>query len=150
MKAEALSPAVQEGGIYLERFTRKKYAAAFREYTERFGPLYVEAVRECGLAQVAEALLDVLEEGWMRQRIWNRSAVRASEKQMMVAYLSPMLLSLEEPEGSALAETLRDAWAARWPKDAYEIAPYEKLKKGFRNVILGIEFGRRDDDEEES
>ena len=62
MKAEALSPAVQEGGIYLERFTRKKYAAAFREYTERFGPLYVEAVRECGLAQVAEALLDVLEE----------------------------------------------------------------------------------------
>ena len=46
MKAEELCAAVQEAPYYNERFTRREYTAAFREYTERFGPLYMDAVRE--------------------------------------------------------------------------------------------------------
>ena len=46
MKLEELCAAVQEARYYNERFTRREYTSAFRTYTERFGPLYMEAVRE--------------------------------------------------------------------------------------------------------
>ena len=102
MKLEELCAAVQEARYYNERFTRREYTSAFRTYTERFGPLYMEAVRETaedpdGRRVLAEQLLDLLEAGWKRQRPWNRTMVQAREKQMLVTYLSPMLLGLEEP-----------------------------------------------------
>lgn len=143
MKIEELCAAVQEAPYYNERFTRREYRDAFRSYTERFGPLYMNAVREAeadGLAALAEQLLDALAAGWKRQRPWNRSMVQAREKQMLVTYLSPMLLGLEEPLCQTLAEQLRDAWNARWPKDAYQITTYARLQEGFRNVILGIDL----------
>lgn len=143
MNDELLS-AVQTGREWMERFTRKEYTRAFREYTKGFGPPYMEAVRaagEEGLKALAESLLDGLEAGWKRQRFWNRSAVRTTEKQMMVTYLSPMLLGLEEPGCQRLAELLRDGWAARWPKDAYGITDYKTIRNGFRNVILGVDIG---------
>ena len=143
MKIEELCAAVQEAPYYNERFTRREYRDAFRSYTERFGPLYMNAVREAeadGLAALAEQLLDALAAGWKRQRPWNRSMAQAREKQMLVTYLSPMLLGLEEPLCQTLAEQLRDAWNARWPKDAYQITTYARLQEGFRNVILGIDL----------
>ena len=155
MNDELLS-AVQTGREWMERFTRKEYTRAFREYTKGFGPPYMEAVRaagEEGLKALAESLLDGLEAGWKRQRFWNRSAVRTTEKQMMVTYLSPMLLGLEEPGCQRLAELLRDGWAARWPKDAYGITDYKTIRNGFRNVILGVDIGSQnravEDDGEE-
>ena len=61
MKLKELSAAVQEAPYYSERFTRRLYTDAFREYTERFGPLYMAAVRETaadpnGRQTLAEAL----------------------------------------------------------------------------------------------
>ena len=41
---------------------------------------------------------------------------------MLVEYLSPMLLGLEEPGCGQLAEVLCQGWAARWPKAAFETA----------------------------
>ena len=89
---------------------------------------------------VAEQLLDLLEAGWKRQRPWNRTMVQAREKQMLVTYLSPMLLGLEEPLCQELAERLRDGWNTRRPKDIYNITTYARLQEGFRNVILGIDI----------
>ena len=66
--------------------------------------------------------------------------VQAREKQMLVTYLSPMLLGLEEPLCQELAERLRDGWNARRPKDTYSITTYARLQEGFRNVILGIDI----------
>ena len=111
MKLEELCAAVQEARYYNERFTRREYTSAFRTYTERFGPLYMEAVRETaedpdGRRVLAEQLLDLLEAGGKRQRPWNRTMVQAREKQMLVTYLSPMLLGLEEPLCQELAERL--------------------------------------------
>lgn len=149
---DELLAAVQTGREWMDRFTRKEYTRAFREYTQRFGPLYMEAVRaagEKGLGALAGSLLDGLEEGWKRQRFWNRAAVRATEKQMMVTYLSPMLLGLEEPGCQRLAELLRDGWAARWPKDAYGITDYKTIRGGFRNVILGVDLGSLNRDPED-
>ena len=65
MKLEELCAAVQEARYYNERFTRREYTSAFRTYTERFGPLYMEAVRETaedpdGRRVLAEQLLDLL------------------------------------------------------------------------------------------
>ena len=130
MKLEELCAAVQEARYYNERFTRREYTSAFRTYTERFGPLYMEAVRETaedpdGRRVLAEQLLDLLEAGWKRQRPWNRTMVQAREKQMLVTYLSPML---------------RDGWNTRRPKDIYNITTYARLQEGFRNVILGIDI----------
>lgn len=145
MRIEELCAAVQDGADYSRRFTRREYTAAFREYTERFGPLYMAAVRETaedpdGRRTMAEAIADALEAGWKRQRPWNRTMVQAQEKQMIVTYLSPMLAGLEEPLCLELAKCLRDTWNARRPRDGYNIASFAKLRDGFRDVILGIDI----------
>lgn len=135
----ALLAAIQDGKPWLDRFTGKEYDKAYRDYRERYAPLYREAALsagEEGLEAVAGSLLDGLAEGWTRQRPWNRSVARLSDKQLIVCYLSPMLL--EDPVCAPLAEELRKGWAARWPKEAYQIAPLSKLRKGFRPTFLGI------------
>ena len=142
MNVEQLAGAVRETD-YLKLFDRHHYDKAFREYVQRFAPLYAQALRAAGaegLPALAEALLTELEGGWRRQRLWNRTSVQISEKQMVVTYLSPMLLELEDqPWGTDFARALRDAWGARRPKDAYRIASYRKLASGFHNTIMGID-----------
>lgn len=148
LNVEALLAAIQDGKPWLARFTRKLYDAAYQEYRAKYGPLFREAADgEEGAEAVAEVLLDGLAEGWKRQRPWNRSLVQMEDKQMIVCYLSPMLL--EDPVCAALEEKLRQGWAARWPKEAYQAAPLEKIRKGFRPTFLGISlpFGGNEDDE---
>lgn len=67
---------------------------------------------------------------------------------MLVEYLSPMLLGLEEPGCGQLAEVLCQGWAARWPKEAYRIATYAQIQSGFRNSILGIDLANKHMDPE--
>ena len=141
MRIEELSGAVCQFRPWLEDFRHKTYEPAFRDYCARFGPLYDQAAGEAeDLRTLAGALLDALERNWRDQRPWNRGAVRASEKQMLVVYLFPMLLEREEPRCRELCEALREAWSARWPKDGYRTAGFEKIQSGFRNAILGIEL----------
>lgn len=145
MDLEMLCRALQETKPWMDGFRRRTYEKAFREYGERFGPFYLEAVREVGekgLQHLAEQILDGVAAGWRRQRPWNRTAVRVMEKQMAVDYLSPMLLDLPEPMCQTLCALLRDGWAARWPKDAYQTVGYKTLLRGFRNTVMGIELTR--------
>ena len=102
MDVQMLCAAVQEAPAYLNWFTRKEYPLAFREYAERFAPAWTAAVRETAgeetaLTALADNFLEGLEQGWRRQRFWNRSSVRVNEKQMVVSFLTPLLLGLEEP-----------------------------------------------------
>lgn len=141
MSVERLAAAIRET-YYLKLFDRHQYAKAFQEFMDRFGPLYREEILsagEEGMAPLAKALMDELENGWRRQRFWNRSAAQVNEKQMLVTYLSPMLLGLEPPLCTAFAKALRDEWGSRRPKDTYRIASYTTLSKGFRNTIMGID-----------
>lgn len=144
MTTDALCAAIWEATDWLPRFTRRDYEEAFQAYAARFGPLYTAAVRENGgedaPAALAEALLDALETAWRRQRPWNRSTVRFNEKQVIVNFLTPMLMEQEEPLCAALAKALRRAWKARWPKEAYRVTTYAVLKSGFRNTIMGFEL----------
>ena len=148
---EPLLAAIQDGKPWMNRFTGKGYGSAFEEYCARFGPLCREvALREGeeGLSALAEVLLDGLETGWRRRRPWNRSLAKVEDRQMLVCYFSPMLL--EDPLCAPLAEKLREGWAARWPKDAYQTATKKELQRGFRNSILGIplgDWGRKTDEE---
>lgn len=140
---EALLAAVLNGKPWIGRFTQRDYGAAFREYREQFGSAYREAVQSAGpkgLEGLTAALLDGMEADWARQRPWNRSLARLNVRQMLVQYLSPLLLSLGEqtPGCRALAESLRDGWAARWPKEVYQLAAREELQRGFRRTILGF------------
>ena len=145
MRIEELCAAVWEAPAWLPRFRRKEYPKAFQEYQDRFGPLYAQAVAEAGgdlaaLEQLANEILDALEAGWKRRRFWDRSAVRVEEKQVIVSFLSPMLLEQPDPLCGRLAGMLRQGWADRWPKDAYQMTTAEVLQKGFRNSILGIDL----------
>lgn len=151
MDLELLCRAFQETRPWMDEFRKRTYEKAFRAYTDRFGPGYLEAVREAGeegLRRLAGEILDGIEAGWRRQRPWNRGAVRVMEKQMAVDYLSTMLLELPEPLCRTLCELLREEWAARWPREAYGTATYEELRRGFRDTIMGIELGRRRKDGE--
>lgn len=147
-----LLEAILAGTEWTERFHRREYEKAFQEYTERFGVSYISAVREAGeqVEKLAEEILDELEARVRQQRFWNRTVYRVNAKLTIVEFLSPMLLAQEEPGCVRLAEVLRDMWNTRYPKENYKIASYEKIRKGFKNVILGIELpDRRRDDEEE-
>lgn len=145
MNAELLS-ALRERKPWLERFTRTEYEAAFQEYQTRYGVLWKGAVRNAGenASALAEELADEIAKGWASEKFWRRSARRFEEKQMVFLYLSPMLLEIGE---EAFAASLRDAWRKRWPKDAYEVVTWRKLKKGFRLTIMGIAVGNQDDED---
>lgn len=135
----ALLAAIQNGKPWLDRFTGREYDKAYQDYRERYAPLYRAAALsagEEGLGAVAESLLDGLAEGWARQKPWRRSLARSNDKQLIVCYLSPMLL--EDPVCAPLAEGLRKGWSARWPKEAYQTAPYSRIRKGFRPTFLGF------------
>ena len=137
VNVEALLGAVQDGKPWLARFTGKEYGRALQDYRDQYGPLFREAALADGEeAALADVLLDGLAEGWRRQRPWNRSLAKVEDRQMLVCFLSPMLL--EDPVCAPLAERLQAGWAARWPKDAYQVAPAERLQKGFRASIFGI------------
>ncbi|MDY3985014.1 hypothetical protein [Dysosmobacter sp.] len=145
MKVEELCAAVWEAPDWLPRFRRNEYQKALREYRDRFGPLYARAVGEAegdlaALEKLADDILDALEAGWKRQRFWNRSAAQVEQKQVIVSFLSPMLLDLPDPLCGRLAGMLRQGWADRWPRDAYQITTAEVLQKGFRYSILGIDL----------
>ena len=144
MSPERLCTALQNAAFWLPRFRLKSYPAAFEEYCREFGPLFEEALSQCGedTQALAESLLDEIEALWKKERPWNRSAVRADTKQMLVDYLSPMLLSLEKPGGAELCKALREGWTARRPRDPYLIASFEGLQKGFKNALMGIEIQR--------
>ena len=148
MKTSELCAAVWEAPDWLPRFERREYPQAFQEYQRRFAPLFAQAVGETegdltALEGLANDILNELEAGWKRRRFWNRGAVRVEEKQVVVGFLSPMLLEEPDPLCGRLAGMLRQGWADRWPKDAYQITTFEVLQKGFRNSILGIELGDR-------
>lgn len=142
MVKDALLSAVRDGKPWLERFARTEYEKAFEEYRRQYGAMFREAVREGGAA-LADELAEELAKGWASEKFWKRSTRRFEEKQMIFAYLSPMLLEIGE---EAFAASLRDAWRKRWPKDAYEIVTWRKLQKGFRLTLLGVEIGRQDED----
>lgn len=148
MNVEALCAAVWEAEDWLGQFTRQSYPAAFQRYGERFGPLYAQAVRdtdgdEQALKALADAILDALAADWDRRRFWNRKAVRVSEKQVIVNFLSPMLLDQPDVQCGRLAGALRQGWADRWPKDEYHITTYEVIQSGFRFAIMGIDLERK-------
>lgn len=148
MNVEELCRAVWEADKWMSRFTRREYRDAFLAYKEQFGPLYAQAVRdadgeEAALRALAVSLVDALEAGWKRQRFWNRKAVRVSEKQILVNYLSPMLLDLLDPMCGRLAGMMRQEWEDRWPEDAYHITTFEVIQSGFRFAIMGIDLERK-------
>ena len=150
VKAETLLAAIQDGKPWLARFTRKEYDKAYEEYRDQYAPLFREAALadgEEGIEALTEVLLDGLAEGWRRQKPWNRSLAMLNDKQMIVCFLSPVLM--EDPACARLEEKLREGWAARWPKEAYRAASLEKIRRGFRPTFLGIAlpFGGNDGEE---
>lgn len=139
----AVYPALQGSEVWVKRFTRQEYFHAFQEYTGRFGPACMEAVKgkdDAALTALAEELLELLEAGWAKQRIWNRAKARFNDQQLLLGFFSPMLLGLEVPECRRLAELLQERWAARRPKEAYRLTDYATIRDGFHNVILGFTF----------
>lgn len=155
MDLEKLCAAAQNGRKWLDQFRLRTYADAFRAYSEQYGPIYAEAIRETGeveaaLKVLANRLLDGWEAGWKKKAIWNRSAERVDCKQVLVDYLSPMLLELETeaPGARLLCMLLKEGWAERRPGNSYRVASYAELQKGFRNAIMGLDMNNRHIDPE--
>ena len=131
-----LASAIQQGRPWLDRFTRREYAKAIREYVNAYGnDCHNQIETAADPAALAAAVLEELEQDRKRERFWNRGAKVFDEKQMVIKYFAPMLLQQGD---EAFAEQIRQAWSRRWPKDSYEHATFEQLNKSFVNVILGI------------
>ncbi|MBQ7778704.1 MAG: hypothetical protein IJ396_07320 [Oscillibacter sp.] len=144
-RMDELCAAVRASKEWLPGFSRREYPRVFAKYRETYGPRFAAAVRECDgdlvkLEQLANAFLDGMEAGWKAERFWNRSAARADQRHMLIVFLSPMLMEERDPMCSRLAGMLRQCWAERWPKDAYQLTTYEVIQNGFRNAIFGIDL----------
>ena len=144
MRAEVLLAAIQDNKEWMKRFSRREYFQAFKDYTAAYAAQYLAEVRaagsEEGLKAMAEEILDLLAAGWAKKWFWNRGEAKSIDKQMLLCYVTPMLLGLEDEDCRRFAEILQQAWLARWPKDGYQLATYKELRKGFRNIIMGLEF----------
>lgn len=139
MRIEELAEAIQNPRPWLARFRKREYPEAFRDYRELYGPLFDRAAREAeDVTVLAEELAAAWERGWRRHGFFSRSTVQAEEKQVLTVYLSPMLLEREEPAARTLCRCLREVWAGRRPRDAYQLASFETLQAGFQDSILGI------------
>ena len=137
-----LAAAIQNGKLWLDRFTRREYAKAFRAYLEQYGKSCLALIQNTDdPAALAEQTLDELEAGRKKLRFWNRGATVFNEKQTVITYFAPMLLELGCED---FAEMFRTAWIRRWPKDPYEYGSFEQLNKSFVNVILGITMPNKD------
>ena len=137
---------------WLEKFTREEYPAAFRAYMKQYAPAFaavLQGLDESAMASVADGVLDGLADYWKKQRIWNRGAVRFDCKQMMIDYLSPMLLHLEEPNAKVFAQLLCDRWAQRWPGEAYGMTTYKEIRSGFHTIADFIPGAKRSKKEED-
>lgn len=139
MSAPLLS-AVRDAQAWLPRFNRRDYVPAFAEYRARFGPDLLSLVREEDPAALAASLLDGLEDSWQKLSPRRRKEARGGTRQMLALYLSPLLMDLEDqPAGRRLAETIREAWLTRFPKEPYTVTDHAALEAGFRDTIMGIE-----------
>lgn len=133
----AIGSAIRDGRCWLDRFTRREYRKAFREYTAAHWEgcrMQLDAGREDPAALACQVIAE-LEEALRKVRFWNRGTERFDQKQMLIKYFCPMLLAHGE---EAFARALQEAWGKRWPKDSFGIASYEDLDKSFLNVIMGI------------
>lgn len=144
-RVDELCAAVQAPKEWMRGFNRREYPGIFRKYRETYGPVYAAAVRGCEgdlekLERLADDILDGLENGWKRQRFWNRTAARTDERQMVIVFLSPMLMEESDPMCGRLAGMLRQRWADRWPRDEYHLTTFEVIQGGFRNAIFGIDL----------
>lgn len=141
---EQLLSAIQDNAQWRDAFARLRYEGAFKSYCGQYQPLYRMAVESAeSVEQLANDLMDGLETGWRKQRIWDRGRIRAEEKSMIVTYLDPMLLAIGDPACTRLAHALREVWCSRRKDDVYEVADYDTLKSGFKNRIFGIEISKR-------
>ncbi|MBR5471643.1 MAG: hypothetical protein IKU81_05985 [Oscillibacter sp.] len=142
---EDLLPAIRDSKIWLQQFSRRDYSSAFEAYCRRFAPAYMEAAQkaedEDAIERLAEVLLRAAETAWMAAPVWKQNGFRYGTKNMLLVYLSPMLLRMNTSACTRLAEILCQQWAARQAKDAYEIVTYEELRDGFKSVLPGLSFG---------
>jgi len=147
-----LLEAITDQKIWLEKFTREEYPRAFRAYTQQYAPAFAVVLQDADEAKMtaaADELLDGLADYWKKQRIWNRGAVRFDSKQMMIDYLSPMLLEMQDPTAKQFAELLCQRWGQRWPGEAYGMASYKEIRRGFHTIADFIPGAKRSKNEEE-
>lgn len=137
-----LVAAIEDTHPWLDRFTRREYAKAFRCYVDLHGDACLALIRSATDPMVlAVETLDELEAERKKLRFWNRGGIIFDQKQTVIKYFAPMLLQLGCGE---FAEALRAAWNKRWPKDPYDHATFEQLSSSFVNVILGITMPNKD------
>ena len=138
------------------RDTRKKLNMTQAELAEKIGMNrtvlgrlekgeYLPSIPQ--LEALAEALVRGIEDGWKKERFWNRAAARVNDKMMLIDYLTPMLLASQEESCHDLAQALCEQWNRRWPENTYRTATYEALLNGFRHSIMGIDFAGKHNDE---
>ena len=138
---EELLKAIIHGKPWIDSFTRFSYRDAFSQYRVQYEASFASAVVQVpSLEELAEQLVAAVEDGWKKERFWNRAAAKVNDKMMLVAYLTPLLLSSQEPLCRAFAPILCQAWNARWPENPYQVADYDAILDGFRNSIMGFDL----------
>ena len=139
-----LVQAILNGEVWISRFTRYEYKKAFSEYSQHFAPMFLKAIREAendtAMQLLVDRILDEKARFCQKQRLWNRPAVNLQQKQMVVLYLTPMLLSMNDFACTCFAKMLRDTWIKRWPKQGYEIGDFTTISKSFNDTIYGTDL----------
>lgn len=146
---EKLPQAVINYPDYHKKITKKDFHSAFEAYERENTPI-LEQLDVCEklrpgqtekcMHEIAEDLLDELEEFMQKDSRWNRKNGRSNlmfeVKVVLAIFLTPLAKKLKLDSAEAFRTALHEGWLKRWPKEQWLPGDYDVLISGFKRRKL--------------
>ena len=127
---------ISSAQAYLDRFDYDHYPDCFAEFEENLDQWFAEH-EALDAAKETERILERFEARWAELPRMARREAAYRDKQVLALFFSPAAARLSE-EAGAFAETLREKWNARFPRNTFLPGRFEEILKGFDANLLGL------------
>ena len=121
---------------YLDRFDYDHYPDCFAVFEENLDQWFAEH-GALDAESETEQILKQFEERWAQLPRRERREAAYRDKQVLALFFSPAAVRTSEAAG-AFAETLREKWNARFPRNTFLPGRFEEILKGFDANLLGL------------
>lgn len=134
----------------LKNFNKKNYPDLYEQMQRKYGKvlLCIEEVynyeenKEKWLTKLAERFIGYAE-SMIQSKKWKfqRNNLLIDCNMFVVCYVSPLILGYEGNMAQPFAQKLIDCWNEAFGTEL-ECGDYDRIYKGFRTSIFGINFGK--------
>lgn len=140
----ALAGCVIDNRDIMRDFNRNSYLSSFKEYREKYKPLFA-ALEELYAADGEAVKIDAVRAfmGGVAEHVSASSKPTSALDQLrfvIALYFVPMVRSLKLNVSEPFCLALRDEWAKTYPKFEFKVGDYETIVEGFNKKFLGLCF----------